>query len=196
MAAAYRAGTVRGRFEEEARTGGHLGQGGSRPGLSHRVPGARMSSLSVRNEARQGSGEPVARRDADAALAAALAGLDGRTTPELQAEWHLLYRADPPTRLSRDLLLRGVAHRMQERAYGSLNVALKRRLDALAAELDAKGPSQFGPPPVLKPGTRLVREWHGRAHAVIVLEDGFDYQGERYRSLSRIATLITGTRWS
>jgi hypothetical protein len=47
-----------------------------------------------------------------------------------------------------------------------------------------------------KPGTRLVREWHGRAHAVIVLEDGFEYQGRRYASLSRIASLITGTRWS
>jgi hypothetical protein len=122
--------------------------------------------------------------------------LESRSTPQLQVEWHRLYRADPPTRLSRDLLLRGVAHRLQEREQGGLSIGLKCRLDALAAELDAKGMSEFAPAAVLKPGTRLVREWHGRAHAVIVLENGFEYQGERYPSLSRIATLITGTRWS
>jgi Protein of unknown function (DUF2924) len=155
-----------------------------------------VSSVSVRNEARQGSGEPVARCGADAALGVALAELANRSTPELQAEWRLLYRTDPPTRLSRDLLLRAVAHRMQERVHGGLSTVLKRRLDALAAELDAKGASEFAPAAVLKPGTRLVREWHGHAHAVIALEDGFEYQGERYPSLSKIATLITGTRWS
>jgi len=155
-----------------------------------------VSSVSVRSEARQDPGEPVASCGADAALGTAVAELADRSTPELQAEWRRLYRTDPPTRLSRDLLLRAVAHRMQERVHGGLSTVLKRRLDALAAELDAKGASEFGPSAVLKPGTRLVREWHGRAHAVIVLEDGFEYQGQRYPSLSKIATLITGTRWS
>jgi hypothetical protein len=155
-----------------------------------------MSSLSVRHEARQGSGEPATRRGADEALGAVLAELENRSTPELQAEWRRLYRTDPPARLSRDLLLRGVAHRMQEREHGGLRIGLKRCLDRLAVEFDAKGPAEFGPAAVLKPGTRLVREWHGRAHAVIVLDDGFEYDGQQYRSLTRIATLITGTRWS
>ena len=70
----------------------------------------------------------------------------------------------------------------------------KQRLQRFIQE--AKAASAFAPLVVLKPGTRLVREWHGRAHAVIVLEDGFEYQGRRYPSLSWIATLITGTRWS
>ena len=122
--------------------------------------------------------------------------LDTRSIRELRAEWRSLYRTDPPTRLSRDLLLRGIAFRWQERLQGGLSLAIRRRLDGLAAQLDAKAVSAFAPPVVLKPGTRLVREWHGRAHAVIVLEDGFEYQGRRYPSLSRIATLITGTRWS
>lgn len=138
------------------------------------------------------SGGPAANRN----LAEAFADLVSRPTPALRAEWRRLYRTEPPTRLSRDLLLRGVAHRLQEGIDGGLSVGLRRRLDALAVQLDAKGPSEFVPSAALKPGTRLVREWHGRAHAVIVLDDGFEYQGERYPSLSRIATLITGTRWS
>jgi hypothetical protein len=48
----------------------------------------------------------------------------------------------------------------------------------------------------LKPGTKLVREWHGRVHTVSVLDDGFEYQGERHRSLTHIAQRITGARWS
>lgn len=151
-----------------------------------------MSSAFIRDKARHGSGEPTTRRGVDEALAE----LETRSTFELRAEWRLRYRADPPTRLSRDLLLRGVAQWMQERAHGGLSTGLKRRLDAFAAELDTKGVSEFGPSAVLKPGTRLVREWHGRAHAVIVLENGFQYDGERYRSLTRIASLITGVHWS
>jgi hypothetical protein len=127
---------------------------------------------------------------------AALTDLESRSIPALKAEWRSLYRTEPPTRLSRDLLLRGIAFRWQERLQGGLSMAVKRRLDALAAQLDGKDASEFAPDTVLKPGTRLVREWHGRAHAVIVLEDGFEYQGRRYGSLSRIASLITGTRWS
>jgi hypothetical protein len=126
----------------------------------------------------------------------ALLDLENRSIRELRTEWRSLYRTDPPTRLSRDLLLRGIAFRWQERLRGGLSIAITRRLDALAAQLDATAASAFAPAAVLKPGTRLVREWHGRAHAVIVLEDGFEYQGRRYPSLSRIATLITGTRWS
>jgi Protein of unknown function (DUF2924) len=148
-----------------------------------------MSSL----PARQDRGEPAGAGDP---FKAALVDLDTRSIRELRAEWRSLYRTDPPTRLSRDLLLRGIAFRWQERLHGGLSLAIRRRLDGLAAQLDAKAVSAFAPPVVLKPGTRLVREWHGRAHAVIVLEDGFEYQGRRYPSLSRIATLITGTRWS
>jgi Protein of unknown function (DUF2924) len=152
-----------------------------------------MSSASAYHRTRHDRGEPAAAGDP---LNSALADLENRSTPELRAEWRSLYRTDPPTRLSRDLLLRGVAFRRQERLQGGLSIATKRRLDALAAQLDGKAASAFAPAAVLKPGTRLVREWHGRSHAVIVLEEGFEYLGRRYSSLSRIATLISGTRWS
>jgi Protein of unknown function (DUF2924) len=48
----------------------------------------------------------------------------------------------------------------------------------------------------LKPGTKLVREWHGHVHTVDVLDDGFAYQGECYPSLTRVARRITGVQWS
>src|SRR5436305_949308 len=143
--------------------------------------------------ARPNPGEPAGAGDC---CNPALVDLEHRSIRELRTEWRSLYRTDPPTRLSRDLLLRGIAFRRQERLEGGLSIAARRRLDALAAQLDAKAASAFAPAAILKPGTRLVREWHGRAHAVIVLEDGFEYQGRRYASLSRLATLITGTRWS
>ena len=69
-------------------------------------------------------------------------------------------------------------------------------MNALAEELEAKGAAHFDAATVLKPGTKLVREWHGRTHSVVVLENGFEYQGQRYRSLTRIAGLITGVHRS
>jgi hypothetical protein len=96
----------------------------------------------------------------------------------------------------RDLLIRAIAYRMQERVHGGLAPATKRRLQGLVAEIEAKGTEAFHPGIVLKPGARLVREWAGQMHTVVVLENGFDYDGERYPSLSKIATRITGAHWS
>jgi hypothetical protein len=150
----------------------------------------------TRDRARQGSGEPAATGGDLVDIEAAIAALRQRTTPDLRTEWRKLYRAEPPRRLSRDLILRAIAHRFQERVHGGLGPATKRRLDTLAEELETKGVSHFDPGTILKPGTKLVREWHGRAHTVMVLEDGFEYDGQRYRSLTRIASLITGVHWS
>jgi len=154
-----------------------------------------MTADKTWDQARQASGEPTLSRE-PVDIAAAISAVQARSTPELHSEWRRLYRARPPRRLSRDLLLRAIAHRLQERVQGGLTLATRRRLNALAEELVAKGVAQFDPGTTLKPGTRLIREWHGRAHAVIVLEDGFDYDGQRYRSLTRIASLITGVHWS
>ena len=122
--------------------------------------------------------------------------LEALTTADLQIEWRRLYRATPPTRLSRDLLIRGVAYRLQEQAHGGLSLAAKRRLHSLSEGADQRGGSATAPGIALKPGTKLIREWQGHAHTISVLDDGFEYQGERYRSLSRIARRITGVHWS
>ncbi len=140
--------------------------------------------------------EPTA---ASFALDERLAALGGLGLDQLRGEWRRLYRAAPPARLSRDLLLRSIAHRLQEDALGGLRPAATRRLASLARGSRA-GEGEPAPAPArvrLKPGTTLVREWHGRTHTVLVLADGgFEHEGRRYASLTRLARAITGARWS
>ena len=106
-----------------------------------------------------------------------------------------LHRTEPPLGLSRDLLIRALAHQLQERAHGGANAALRRRLQTLAGASE-KGARSFDPGVVLKTGTTLVRQWRGHTHTVLVREDGFEYEGQRYRSLTVIAERITGAHWS
>lgn len=115
----------------------------------------------------------------------------------LKQRWRALQGGNPPKRLSRQLLLRALAHAIQERAFGGLSLTLRQRLQRLAAELQSTGRiASVGSQPSFKPGTRLIREWQGRPHEVTILEDGFRWNGETYRSLSAIARAITGTRWN
>ncbi len=93
-------------------------------------------------------------------------------------------------------MVRAITYRMQERAQGGLGAPTRRRLRALAQELEATGSGKFGPGITLKPGATIVGEWRGSAYSVLVLDDGFEYAGSRYRSLSQIASLITGAHWS
>ena len=86
---------------------------------------------------------------------------------------------------------------MQEKSFGGLSPTLRQRLRRLGEELRATGRiSSVGTQPAFKPGTRLIREWQGRTHEVTVLEHGFQWNGETYRSLSAVARAITGTRWN
>jgi hypothetical protein len=125
-----------------------------------------------------------------------IAALVHMEVPELRAAWRRLLHTEPPARLGRDLLARGVAYKMQERVRGGLSKATLRKLRAFAERLEADGDAILDPGPTLKPGTKLVREWRGVTHSVVVLESGFDFDGQRYRSLSKIARDITGARWS
>ena len=125
-----------------------------------------------------------------------IAALQGAATHDLRIAWRRLYRGKPPRCMIRGLLIRAIAYRMQERVHGGLAPATKRRLQGLVAEIEANGTEAFDPGIVLKPGARLVREWAGQMHTVVVLENGFDYDGERYPSLSKIAARITGAHWS
>lgn len=129
-------------------------------------------------------------------LAREIAGLEALDAAALRRRWVEAFGKPPPKRTSRDLLLRALAYHLQEQALGGLSKAVRRRLAALA---DAKGANARLPAPAAprpRPGTRLIRSWGGEVHQVSVLEDGFDYRGERYASLSQIARQITGTRWS
>lgn len=115
---------------------------------------------------------------------------------ELRAEWAKVYRANAPRHVSRDLLLRGIAYRLQERMYGGLRPSTLKRLRKIAAGLEDEPESPPLQAAALKPGVRLLREWKGETHIVEVLPKGFAWQGRTYRSLSAIARAITGTQWS
>jgi hypothetical protein len=113
---------------------------------------------------------------------------------ELRELWCRLYKSEAAPRLSRELLVRAVAYRIQEVASGEPRLELQRQLRQIGLELQQTGRLRIRPR--LKPGTRLVREWQGRSYEVLVLDDGFSWQGTHYRSLSAIARKITRTAWS
>ena len=115
---------------------------------------------------------------------------------ELRQQWRVLYKAEASAHLSRDLLLRAVAYRMQEVGLGGLRPQRQRQLREFAQQLNKSQEGRIRPRPELKPGTRLVREWRGRTYEVLVLDRGFSWQGIGYRSLSALAGKITGTAWS
>lgn len=127
-----------------------------------------------------------------------LARLQAMPREALQIAWTQHFRSPPPARFSRDLMLRAIAYRLQERALGGLSQTARRMLREAAQGVgdEVATARPLRPAPVLKPGTRLVRDWGGTTHSVLVLDDGFDYRGHRYRSLTEIATLITGAHWS
>ncbi len=124
---------------------------------------------------------------------AALADLDA---VDLRAEWRRLYRSHPPLHIRRDLLVLAIAWKLQEKVHGGLTAAQKRKLAGIAEDLRQNGDLSGSRAIRMKPGLRLVREWRGETHDVLVLEDGFEWYGKRRRSLSAIAREITGTRWS
>lgn len=143
----------------------------------------------ARDDDRNASGTPRPRELRTQAVA------ETASLEDLRNEWRQLYRSEAP-RISRDLLLRGIAYRHQELEHGGLSKATRRKLKTLAKMVRSTGRVAPDPGISLKPGAHLVREWHGRTHTVTVTEDGFDYAGTSYSSLTKIARAITGARWS
>ncbi len=109
----------------------------------------------------------------------------------LLERWRMAFGRDAPPRLSRILMAKAIAYDLQVKALGGLSSRTRRALRA-AAKADRKSTLSNLP----SRGTRLIREWHGTVHEVEVLEDGYLWRGARHRSLSAIASAITGTRWS
>lgn len=140
------------------------------------------------------AGAEMARGTLD--VAAELVRLKELTIFDLRQEWRRLERLPPPMRLSRDLLVRGIVYKLQERAFGGLSKSMLRRLTKGAHRSRAGESRGSAAAIVTKPGTRLVREWCGVTHSVLVLADGVEWRGQRYRSLSVVAREITGAHWS
>jgi hypothetical protein len=115
---------------------------------------------------------------------------------DLAKLWQRLFNSPPNPKLRKPALIRFLAYRIQEQAYGSLSAATERRLRLLEGAIAGHTVLKSSSVPKIHPGTRLVREWQNQVHLVNVETGGYDYRGVRYRSLSEIARLITGTRWS
>jgi hypothetical protein len=130
------------------------------------------------------------------ALMHEIAALRQATPADLKEHWRALYCNEPPRHVSRDLLVHALAYRIQEKALGGLKPFTRRLLAKVAADASARRSFQVAPQPDLKPGTVLLREWHGTQHQVIVREDGIVFRGKSYKSLSEVAYRITGTKWS
>lgn len=108
---------------------------------------------------------------------------------DLKAEWLAQFSENAPG-LSPSLLRRAIAHHTQEQAHGGLPPATLRMLGVAGNSGNAREEIR------LKPGTRLLREWNGTVHSVLVTADGLRFGERDYASLSQIAKEITGAHWS
>jgi hypothetical protein len=125
-----------------------------------------------------------------------LASLESSPIKVLKQQWLALYGSEPPRHVSRELLTRAVAYRIQEQARGGLKASTRRLLVRLGNDARDKQPRKFEPVTAASAGTVLVRDWHGTAHEVRVLDRGVLYKRKRYHSLTEVAKLITGAHWN
>jgi hypothetical protein len=117
---------------------------------------------------------------------------------DLRAVWKKHHGAAAPKTLRRDTLIRSILWQMQAKAFGGLKPATRKYLREVADAARSKTAANRPPsPPIrIRPGTKLIRVWQDRTHTVTALDEGFEWQGKRYRSLSQIARAMTGTRWN
>jgi Protein of unknown function (DUF2924) len=129
-----------------------------------------------------------------------IARLRGLDVGDLRARWHTVFRRRAPPRLPRHLLYRILAYRLQADRLGDLDADSRRLLDRIgsgASEQTDRLVANFNRSRTeLRPGTLLTREWNGHLQRVMVLADGFSWNGKSYPSLSKVAFAITGSRWS
>lgn len=129
------------------------------------------------------------------ALEKQLAALAGMSPAQLRAKWRECWRKPAPD-IGPDLLRRGIAWKLQSRVHGDLPSHIKRELERTAERLRRGEELTSSTQVSLKPGTRLVRQWQGNVHRVLVLDDGYEYEARRFGSLTQVASAITGTHWS
>lgn len=122
--------------------------------------------------------------------------LDGLTAAELRAAWEEDLGRSPPARASAGWMRSVLAYRIQEREGPRLSAATKRELERIARALEKDRGHLPKPTRQLKPGTKLIREWNGVVHEVMVHDDGAEYRGARFASLTAVAREITGAHWS
>ena len=117
------------------------------------------------------------------------------TPAQLRSEWRDCWRKPAPE-IGPDLLRRGIAWKRQSRIHGDLPPHARREIEAVLSRLSAGKSAVDDERISLRPGTRLVREWRGTVHQVVVLERGYEHEGRHYGSLTQVASTITGVHWS
>lgn len=115
---------------------------------------------------------------------------------ELQAEWKQHFKKSPPANARREFLRNHLKWYHQSKQYGGLSRKSKSQLKQLTQQLRDGVDLTPDTDLTLKPGTKLLREYKGCNYEVVVCEDGYQYDGQLYNSLSKIAREITGTRWN
>ena len=128
-------------------------------------------------------------------LAGEIATLNTLEPAALLQQWKALFGTDPSPLLARIFMVRAIAYRLQEQRYGGLKPSTQRLLVRVCEGRADLGRERI-PDKRVSPGTVLIREWGGVSHRVTVLDRGVVYRGRRYRSLSEVASVITGARWS
>jgi len=130
-------------------------------------------------------------------FAGQIAQLGGFSRQQLLEMWQKLYKKVAPQGIRREIIVPFLAYKIQENAYGGLKRATRAELRRIARDFEKSTAStELRIRPRIKPGSRLLRRWHGEMHEVFVAESGYEYRGATYRSLSEIARKITDTRWS
>ena len=134
-----------------------------------------------------------------------IADLERMSTGDLVSRWRVMFGDEPPRSNNRQFLVKRLAYRIQELAYGGLAMSARERMDRIldengydenGAKSKAAGRKLSGNDVQLTRGTILAREWNDERHEVRVIDGGFEYRGMPYRSLSAVARAITGTSWN
>jgi hypothetical protein len=119
--------------------------------------------------------------------------LQNKTTKDLNDLWDKMF-GTPPAVASRQHIIAKLAYRIQELAYGGIDAGTEQKLIAGVRELDKPKSKTKKYSPMV--GTKIVKEYKGKIHEVLVVEDGFAYGGTIFNSLSAVAQKITGTKWN
>ncbi len=143
---------------------------------------------------------PGASLPLDASLLSIVANLDGLDLDGLRRQWRAHLGGEAAAHLSRWLLMKVLAYRLQSDAFGDLDKSIRRILrsgkeDGVGAPFERRAP-QTREGLGLKTGALLMREWNGRLERVMILEEGFAWNGQTFGSLSQIAKAMTGTKWN
>jgi len=126
-------------------------------------------------------------------IVAQVAELERMTQKQLRERWGVLFNTSPPEKISRQQTVARLAYRLQELVFGGLPDEIRQQLEQMGESHTNRGTVNTGRPVT---GTRFIREWNGNRYEVEVLDKGFSFNGKQYRSLTAIATEITGTKWN